>query len=106
MKLDEVLSVVSDSGYRGLRGEGLLSDDTKSRSALDSGAVVGPNGAKSEQHDSASRIMRDTAGTHIAFPANLENLAFDVSGCHPLSLIPCNLNFSYELRGLPRDVTQ
>ena len=51
VKLDEVLSVISDSGYRGLRGEGLLSDDTRSREALVSGAVADPNGAKTEQHD-------------------------------------------------------
>ena len=87
-------------------GGGLLSEDTKSPFARAMLVCIESTGEKSEQHDIASLMMRETVGTHMAFPANLENLAFDVSCGHPRSLIPCILNFSYELRGLPLDVTQ
>ena len=74
-------------------GGGLLSDDTKSRFARALLTCIESTGKNSEQHETASLMMRETVGTHMALPANRENLAFDVSGDHSLSLMPCILNF-------------
>ena len=58
----------------------LFSVDTRSRGALSALLGTDPAGEKPEQQDIASLTTFEIVGTHIALPANLENLALDVSG--------------------------